>query len=264
MYVDSHCHLDYPELSSDLEGVFARAKAHKVERFLTISTELEKRGIIRELIEDYAPVFGTVGVHPHEAKKTLDQLLPKELKHALLDEALHPKIVAFGETGLDYYYEHSPKGAQHESFIAHIEAGLETDLPLIVHTRDAEEDTINVLKQVGCGRSRGVIHCFTGTPYLAQEALALGFYISVSGIVTFNKAEELRATLKDVPLDRLLIETDAPYLAPTPHRGKPNEPSYVIYTAEKLAELKDMPLSAIETATTENFFSLFNKVIREK
>ena len=255
--VDSHCHLDYEPMASNMEGTLRRAKDNNVKGFLTICTDLSKIPVLTSLAESHAEVFATIGVHPHEAQKTLPQ---QELFKVLIKEAEHPKVVGFGETGLDYYYAHSPRESQQAAFQAHIEAALECDLPLIVHTRDAEEDTIDALKIIGQGKARGVFHCFSGSAWLRDQALELGFYISASGILTFKKAEDLREVFKEVPLDRLLVETDSPYLAPDPYRGKPNEPAYMIETAKKLAELKEISFDELGTQTTHNFLTLFSKV----
>lgn len=255
--VDSHCHLDYEPMVSDIKGTLNRAQDHGVGAFLTISTDLVKGPLLKSIAESYETVYATMGVHPHEAEKTLPFA---ELLTHLKGEATHPKVVGFGETGLDYYYSHSPAGPQKEAFKAHIEAALACDLPLIVHTRQADEDTISLLKSVGQGKVRGVMHCFSGSAWLRDQALDLGFYISVSGIATFKKAQELRDILKEVPLDRLLIETDSPYLAPEPYRGKSNEPAFIVETAKKLAELKEISFDALVTHTTRNFLTLFSKV----
>ena len=254
--IDSHCHLDYEPMASDIQGTLQRAKDRGINGFLTICTDLSKIPLLTAIADNHEEVYATIGVHPHEAEKTLPL---KTLFNVLVKEATHPKVVGFGETGLDYYYETSPRKAQKEAFEAHIEAALACDLPLIVHTREAEEDTIQLLKTVGEGNARGVMHCFTGSPWLRDEALKLGFYISVSGIVTFNNAEELRDTLKSVPLDRLLVETDSPFLAPQPFRGKPNEPSLMIETVKKLAEVKGASAEEVCAATTQNFLTLFSK-----
>ncbi len=255
--IDSHCHLDYEPMLSDIKDTLEHAKTAGVKGFLTICTELSKVSLLKTIAESHEEVFATLGVHPHEAEKTLPE---KELFSFLVQEATHPKMVGFGETGLDYYYAHSPIDAQKASFKAHIEAALERNLPLIVHTRDAEEDTIALLKTVGQGKARGVMHCFSGSAWLRDQALDLGFYISVSGIATFKKAQDLRDILKEVPLERLLVETDSPYLAPEPYRGKSNEPAFMIETAKKLAELKEISLDKLTTHTTENFLTLFSKV----
>jgi TatD DNase family protein len=258
MLVDSHCHLDFPEFAPELDAVLARARAAGVGYFLSIGTTLGKFHNVR-IVADGAPdVFCTVGVHPHEAKSE-----PLSEPDGLLKAAEHPKVIGFGESGLDYHYNHSPRERQAANFRIHCAAARAAALPLIIHTRDAEVDTIRILEQEAeRGMLTGVIHCFTGSPRLARAALDLGFYISVSGIATFRKAQELRETLKDVPLARLLLETDAPYLAPQPVRGKRNEPAYVVHTAKMLADLKGVSLDTLAETTTDNFFRLFTKASR--
>lgn len=252
--VDSHCHLDYEPMSLDITKTLEQAKQVGVKGFLTIGTKLTNFLTVAQIAENNENVFASVGVHPHEA----DTISKEHDLVALLKKAAEsPKVVAFGETGLDYYYENSPVDIQKMAFREHIQAAVECDLPLIVHTRDAEVDTISLLKEQS--QARGVLHCFSGSPWLRDQALELGFYISVSGIVTFKKAEDLRNTIKDVPLDRLLLETDSPFLAPEPYRGKPNEPSYMVKTAERLAALKDVAFDDICKQTTQNFLTLFNK-----
>lgn len=255
--IDSHCHLDYEVLSSDMEGVLKRARDKGVKGFLTICTELSKIPVLAAIAESHGDVFATLGVHPHEVEKTLPE---KELFDVLVQGATHPKMVGFGETGLDYYYTHSPKADQQSAFKTHIEAALACDLPLIVHTRDAEVDTIDMIKTIGQGKARGVIHCFSGSAWLRDQALELGFYISASGILTFKSAEAIREHFKDVPFDRLLVETDSPYLAPVPYRGKSNEPAFVVETAKALAELRQVSFEELCVQTTENFLRLFSKV----
>jgi TatD DNase family protein len=255
MLVDSHCHLDFPEFLPELEAVLARARDAGVGHFLTIGTELEAFPRIRSIAETAEDIHCTVGVHPHSAAKEI-----LESPEILLRESEHPKVVAFGETGLDFHYNNSPRVEQIADFRVHIAAARQASLPLIVHTRDAEDDTIAILtEEMEIGAFTGVIHCFTGSDKLARSCLELGFYISASGIVTFKKAETLRAVIRDVPLDRLLVETDAPYLAPQPHRGKRNEPCFVVHTAAVLAELKGVSDEMLASATTENFFRLFSK-----
>jgi TatD DNase family protein len=255
MLVDSHCHLDFPDFASELEGVLARARGAGVGHFLTIGTALKRFPGVRAVAETAPDIHCTVGVHPHDAAE--ESLSGPDV---LLKESLHEKVVGFGESGLDYYYNHSPRDAQIANFRAHIAAACEANLPLVVHTRDAEDDTISILREEQeRGAFAGVIHCFTGTSRLARAALELGFYISVSGIATFKKSDVLRATLKEVPLNRLLVETDAPYLAPQPARGKRNEPAFMVHTAAMLAELKGVTAETIANATTENFFRLFTK-----
>lgn len=255
--IDSHCHLDYEPMAGDIKGTLRRAKDKGIKALLTICTDLSKIPVVMDIAESHEEIFASIGVHPHESQKTLPE---NELFKVLTKEATRAKVVAFGETGLDYYYTHSPQHDQKKVFKAHIEAALECDLPLIIHTRDAEEDTIDFLKTLGQGKARGVIHCFSGSSWLRDQALKLGFYISISGIITFKKAEVLREIVKEVPLDKLLVETDSPYLAPEPYRGKSNEPAFMIETAKKLAELKDVSLEELGTQTTQNFLNLFSKV----
>jgi TatD DNase family protein len=255
MLVDSHCHLEFPELAADLGGVLARARAAGVGHFLTIGTTLAKFDAVRAAAAQADDVHCTVGIHPHEA-----QAEPLVGPEPLLRLAADEKVVGFGETGLDFYYNHSPREAQIANFRAHIAAAREAQLPLVVHTRDAEDDTIAILTaEMERGAFAGVIHCFTGTKRLARAMLDIGFLISVSGIATFKKSDALRAAIADVPLDRLLVETDSPYLAPQPVRGKTNEPAYVVHTAAMLAELKGVTREALAEATTANFFRLFAK-----
>lgn len=257
MLVDSHCHLDFPDFAEEgITALIARAQAAGVGHMMTICTHVAKFPQILAAAEMSPIVHCTVGTHPHHAGEPAEAIATKEYLLALCQA---PKVVGIGETGLDYFYDTAPKEAQHKSFTTHIEASLESGLPLVIHTRDAEEDTIRLIRDVGQGKARGVMHCFTGTQKLADEALALGFYISFSGIVTFKKSDDLRAVAKTVPLDRLLVETDSPYLAPMPYRGKRNEPAYVIHTAEEVARVKDIPASELAKRTTENFFTLFNK-----
>ena len=255
MLVDSHCHLDFPDYAGHVAGVVARARAAGVGTLLTIGTQLSRFAGVRAVAEQFDDVWCSVGVHPHEAEKEL-------LNDAgpLLRETNHLKVVGIGETGLDYYYEHSPRAPQIRNFRSHIEAARKSGLPLIVHSRDADDDTIAVLEdEMGKGAFTGLIHCFTGTQRLADAALALGFSISVSGIATFKNSQSLRDVLKTVPLERLLVETDAPYLAPVPFRGKTNEPAFVVHTAKLLAALKGVGETELAAATTVNFFRLFAK-----
>jgi TatD DNase family protein len=258
MLVDSHCHLDFLERDGALEDVISRAEAAGVRRFVTISTKLSTFPTVRAIAERFEPVYCSVGVHPHEAEEE-GVRDPAEL----VGRASHHKVVGIGETGLDYYYEHSPRDAQKESFRAHIAAARETGLPLIVHSRDADDDTVRILEDEHAqGAFPCVIHCFTAGPALAEAALALGFFISLAGIVTFKKADELRRTAAGIPLNRLLVETDSPYLAPVPVRGKRNEPAYVRHTAEAIAAQRGIEPEKLIAITGENFFSLFQKVER--
>jgi TatD DNase family protein len=255
MLVDSHCHLDFPDFASELDAVLARARAAGIGHFLTIGTELKRFAGVLAAAERADDIHCTIGVHPHEAAEE-----PLSGPDVLLEASRQEKVVGFGESGLDYYYNHSPRDAQIANFRAHIAAARDAKLPLVVHTRDAEDDTIAILREEQeRGAFGGVIHCFTGTARLAGAALDLGFYISVSGIATFKKSDVLRATLREVPLNRLLVETDAPYLAPQPTRGKRNEPAFMVHTAAMLAELKEVSQDEIARATTENFFRLFAK-----
>jgi TatD DNase family protein len=258
MLVDSHCHLDFPDYAGQVDAVLERARAAGVGVCVSIGTELKRFPGVRAVAERFDNVWCSVGVHPHEAEK---ELLSDPVP--LIAEAAHPKVVAIGETGLDFYYEHSPRAEQAANFRAHVAAARQTGLPLIVHTRDADDETIDLLRdEMGKGAFTGLIHCFTGSQRLADAAVKMGLYISVSGIATFKNSAALREVIRSVPSDRLLVETDAPFLAPVPHRGKTNEPAFMVHTARMLAELKGMSESELATATTENFFRLFTKVKR--
>lgn len=256
MLIDSHCHLDFPEFASDLDGVVGRARAAGLGAMVTICTRVTEFDRVRAIAERHDDIWCSVGIHPHEAAAE-----PAVDSARLVALSQHPKVVGIGETGLDYFYEHAPREAQARSFRAHIAAARTSGLPVIVHTRDADDDTIAILREEhAAGAFTGVIHCFTSTRRLAEAALDLGLYISISGIVTFKSAEDLRATVADLPLDRLLIETDAPYLAPVPKRGKVNEPSFVAHTAAFLAKLRGLPVAEVGRITSENFMRLFSKV----
>lgn len=253
--IDSHCHLNYDGLAERQDEVLATARTRGISGFLNISTRQREWDAIIATAERNPDVWATVGVHPHEADSH-----PDLGAAALIEAAAHPKVVAIGECGLDYYYDKSDRAAQRERFQAHIEAARATGLPLVVHTRDAEADTADMLaREVGKGGVTGVLHCFTGSQNLAERALDLGFYISLSGIVTFKNAKDLQETAKIVPQHRLLVETDSPFLAPVPHRGKTCEPAFVADTAAFLSELRDEPLSDLAAATTANFFALFGQ-----
>jgi TatD DNase family protein len=259
MLVDSHCHLDFPDFAGERDAVIARAREAGVGTMLTISTKLSAFAGVREIAEAFDDVYCSAGVHPHEA----DAEEGATDVQGLIALSAHPKVIGFGETGLDYYYELSPRERQQAGFRAHLRAAREAGLPVIVHTRDADPDTMAILsEECADGAVRGLIHCFTASRALAECALDLGFYISFSGVVTFKKADALRAIARDVPLDRVLVETDAPYLAPTPKRGKRNEPAFVVYTAAAVADLKRVTPEAMAEATTENFFRLFTKARR--
>ncbi|HEX8640515.1 MAG TPA: TatD family hydrolase [Allosphingosinicella sp.] len=255
MFVDSHCHLNYQGLVEDQPAVLARARSAGVELMLNISTRMSEWDDVIGTAEREDDVTASVGIHPHEADRH-----PDVDTAALVAKAAHPKVVGIGETGLDYYYDHSDRDHQRQSFRAHIAASRETQLPLIVHTRDAEADTYAILaEEMGKGRFPALIHCFTGTGAFAEQVLELGLYISLSGIVTFKNARQLQETAREVPLERLLIETDSPFLAPVPHRGKPCEPAFVADTAKFLAGLRNEPLEALAAATSVNFRTLFAK-----
>ena len=254
MLVDSHCHLNYPDLA-DTAGVIARAEAAGVRLMQTISTQRSDFAAVKALAEAYPQIYCSIGVHPHEAGPHAE--ISEE---ELLTEALHPRVIGIGETGLDYYYEHSPRAAQQVLFRRHIAVARQLDLPVIVHSRAADEDTVAILRE--CYETapfRFLIHCFSSSVLLAEESVKLGGYVSASGIITFKKSQVLRDSFAAVPLDRLLVETDAPYLAPEPHRGKPCEPAYTALTARKLAEVKGVSFDELAKATTANFFRLFSK-----
>ncbi len=258
MLVDSHCHLDFPELVEDLDGVLARAADAGVAVMQTLCTRLSKFPDVLALARAHDNLYCSVGVHPHNVASEAAATPEVLSEHARADE-----VIGIGETGLDYYYDHAPRELQRESFRVHAAAARETGLPLIVHTRDADADTVDILAdEMRAGAFKGLIHCFSTSWELAEKSLELGFYISVAGIVTFNKAEALREAVRDVPLERLLVETDAPYLAPAPMRGKRNEPAFVAHTAARLAEIKGVAPEALAAATTDNFFTLFDKARR--
>ncbi|MDB5708739.1 MAG: putative deoxyribonuclease YcfH [Sphingomonas bacterium] len=255
MLADSHCHLNYKGLVERRDEVLANARARGVTAMLNISTRESEWDDVVAAAESEPDVWATVGIHPHEADKHPDVDTAK-----LVARAAHPRIVGIGESGLDYYYDHSDRDRQRASFRSHIAAARETGLPIVVHTRDAEEDTAMILREeMGKGTYPGVIHCFTASDAFADIALDLGFYISISGIVTFKNARELQATAARLPIERLLVETDAPFLAPVPHRGRPGEPAFVADTATFLAELRGEPVEQLMTRTAENFHALFAK-----
>lgn len=255
MFVDSHCHLNYKGLVEDQQGVLARARAAGVSHMLNISTRASEWDAVIAVAERESDVMASVGIHPHEA-----DVHPDVETATLVEKAQHPRVIGIGESGLDYYYDHSERARQRDSFRNHVAAARETQLPLIVHTRDAEEDTYEILaEEMGKGAYPALIHCFTASQAFAEQVLALGLYISISGIVTFKNAKELQDAARAVPLDRLLIETDSPFLAPVPHRGKPCEPAFVADTARFLAGLRGEPLETLAAATTANFYRLFSK-----
>jgi TatD DNase family protein len=253
--VDSHCHLDFDDFGGDFESVLARAKESGVERMLTICTRVTKFEQVLKIAAAADNIRCTVGIHPHEAENEPDVDVAR-----LAELAKHPKVVGIGEAGLDYFYDKSPRERQQEVFATHIEASRVTGLPIVVHSRDADEDTVRLLQEgAKKGGLTGVIHCFTSTQYLADAALEMGFYISLSGIVTFKSAAALRDVAKTIPHDRLLVETDSPYLAPIPMRGKRNEPAFVKHTASFVADFLGLSLPDLAAQTTANFDRLFTK-----
>ncbi len=258
MLIDSHCHLDFPDLAADLDGVLSRARAVGVDRMITISTHVGRVATYRALAEAHDQLFFTVGTHPHYADQELD-VTAEQL--ARLSE--HPKCVAIGEAGLDFHYDKAPREAQAQGLRTHIAAARMTQLPLVIHARAADEMMGDILEEEsGKGAFPAVLHCFSSGPELARRGLALGFYLSMSGILTFKASEELRAIAAEAPLDRLIVETDAPYLAPMPYRGKRNEPAYVRETAKVLAAVKGVTLEDLAAETSRNCERLFTKLPR--
>src|SRR5262245_16590659 len=258
MLIDSHCHLDFPDLAADLDAVVSRARAAGIACMVTISTRVKRHAEVLAIADRFPDVYCSVGTHPHHADQELDIGVEE-----LIARSRHPKVVAIGEAGLDYYYDNSPREAQARGFRNHIAAARATGLPLVIHSRDADADMAQILEEeTGKGAFPAVLHCFTGGRDLAQRAIALGLFISFTGILTFKKSDELRAIAKELPADRILVETDAPYLAPGPYRGKRNEPAYVVETAKVLAETRGLSADEIARQTTDNFFRLFGKVSR--
>jgi TatD DNase family protein len=256
MLIDSHCHLNYKGLIEDQENVLERARAAGIDLMLNIATRESEWDAVLDTAIRAPDVWATVGIHPHEADEHSHVDTAK-----LVERAGHPRVIGIGETGLDYYYDHSDRDRQQKSFRAHIAASRDTGLPLIVHTRDAEEDTLAIMRdEMGKGAYPGVIHCFTASGAFADAAMELGFYISISGIVTFKSAKDLHETAARLPLDRLLVETDSPFLAPVPHRGRPCEPAFVADTARFLATLRGETIEQLAAATSANFRTLFKKV----
>jgi len=251
MLVDSHCHLDFPELADKLDAVFELMRVNQVERALCVSVTLDDFPRVRKLAETYPNLHASVGVHPdyEDVAVTVEQLV------AL---ANHPRVVAIGETGLDYYRLKGDLEWQRERFRTHIRAARECGKPLIVHTREAADDTLRIMREEGAGSAGGVMHCFTESWEVAEAAMGMGFHISFSGIVTFKNAKGIKEVARRVPLENMLIETDAPYLAPVPYRGRTNEPGYVMHVAEEIARLKGVPLEQIAQKTTRNYYRLFN------
>lgn len=260
MYIDTHCHLDYLQKNNDLKDIVQTAWDANVRLLHTISTRLDESSMIKGIADQFDHVYCSIGVHPNESSE-VTHLSQSQITDALLAEVTD-KVISFGETGLDYYYEHSDRATQHKSFLAHIDAARQANLPLVIHSRDADEDTVKHLQSDAAHGTKGIIHCFTGSPEMAKACLDLGYYISISGIVTFKTATQLQDIVRWLPLDRILIETDSPYLAPMPYRGKPNQPAYVVHVAEKVAELKDLPLNDVIAQTTQNFYDLCPKVLK--
>ena len=255
MFVDSHCHLNYKGLVEEQTAVLDRARAAGVSKMLNISTRASVWDEVIAVATREPDVWASVGIHPHEA-----DIHPDVETQTLVERTRHPRVVGIGESGLDFYYDRSDRDRQRASFRSHIAAARETGLPIIVHTRDAEDDTAEILaEELGKGAYTGVIHCFTGTADFACKAIDMGFYISISGIVTFKNARDLAAVAKDIPEERLLIETDSPFLAPVPHRGRPCEPAFVADTARFLADLRDEPVERLAAYTAANFDALFTK-----
>ena len=258
MLVDSHCHLDFPDFASEIDAVLGRARAAGIGRIVTISTRVKKHAQVLAIAENYPEVFCSIGTHPHNAVEE-----PDIDAKMLVAAAQHPKIVAIGEAGLDYHYDNSPRAAQAASLRQHIAAARETKLPLVIHSRDCDADMAEILREEsGKGAFPAVLHCFTGGRDLAFTAIELGHYVSFTGILTFKRSDDLRAIADALPADRILVETDSPYLAPLPYRGKRNEPAYVVETAKVLSEVRGVTADEIARQTTENFFRLFNKVPR--
>jgi len=256
--VDSHCHLDFPDFAGELDDVLARAEAADVRRIVTISTRVARHCEALEIAERLPPVYCSVGTHPHHAHEEIDVTTAD-----LVARTRHPKVVAIGEAGLDYHYDFSPRAAQEQGFRTHIAAARETGFPLVIHSREADEDMARILEEeMGKGAFAAVLHCFTGSRALALAGISLGLYVSFTGILTFKNSEALRAIAAELPADRILVETDAPYLAPARFRGKRNEPAHVVETAQVLADCRSVSFNEIAGQTTENFFRLFAKVPR--
>ena len=257
MIIDSHCHLNYEPMSLSLKETIKRANKDGVKYLLTISTEDKSYGKILKIITNNECVYGSYGIHPHEAKNHLTINSEEIIKKVKLSK----KIIGIGESGLDFYYNHSEKKDQIKCFEEHIIAAQNTQLPLIIHTRNAEEETLEILKKkLNQKNFKFVIHCFTGTKKFAFKLLDLGAYISASGVITFKKSDDLANTFKDMPNNKILVETDSPYLAPVPLRGKPNEPSFIIHTVKFLSKLKNLSFDDFSNITTQNFFNLFGKL----
>jgi TatD DNase family protein len=256
MLIDSHCHLDFPDFAHELDAVVTRARTAGIDRMVTISTRVRQQSALLAITQRFPDVYCSIGTHPHHAHEEAD-IGVRELVACSRAE----KVVAIGEAGLDYHYDNSPREAQERGFRAHIGAARETGLPLVIHSREADDDTARILEEeMGKGAFAAVLHCFTGGRDLARRAVALGHFISFTGILTFKNSEDLRAIAAELPEDRILVETDAPYLAPGKYRGKRNEPAFVVETAKVLADVRGVSLDAIATQSTANFYRLFAKV----
>ena len=252
--IDSHCHLDHEPLLSDLDNVIQRSKNVGIEKLLTISTSIESFSRVKEIVNQDEMIYGTIGIHPHETDNNLidSEFIVKNLRS-------NKKIIGIGETGLDFYYNNSDRHKQIKSFKIHIEASLKTNVPLIIHSRNAEETTFDILNEYKDKNLKILMHCFTGSQKFAEKLLNFNSFFSASGIITFKNAEDLQQTFKFLPLDRILIETDSPFLAPVPNRGKKNEPSFIDFTATKLADIKEIKKTELTNITTNNFNNLFFK-----
>jgi TatD DNase family protein len=258
VFVDSHCHLDFPDFEADRDALVARARAAGVNTMVTISTRVAQFAPLKAIAERYAGIYCSIGTHPHNAAEE-----PDVTTDDLVRIAADPIVVAIGEAGLDYHYDNSPRAAQREGFVRHIAAARTTQLPLVIHAREADDDIAEILtEETGKGAFPFVLHCFSSGRGLAQRGLELGGYLSFSGILTFKRADELRSIAAEAPMERLLVETDAPYLAPVPHRGQRNEPAYVVETAKVLADVKGVSIETLAAATSDNFHRLFSKVPR--
>ena len=252
--IDSHCHLDHEPLLSDLSNVIQRSKEVGIEKLLTISTSFESFSRVKELVNKDEMIYGTIGIHPHESSTNI--ITSKQIIEGLNENS---KIIGIGETGLDFYYNNSEKEKQITSFEEHIKAAIKTNVPLIIHSRSAEDETFEILNKYKDDNPKILMHCFTGSKEFSEKLLTLNSYFSASGIITFKNSNDLRETFKTIPLDRIMIETDSPFLAPVPNRGKKNEPSFIDFTSKKLAEIKTIQKSKLDKITTENFDNLFFK-----
>ena len=253
MYIDSHCHINFPELNQKIDEVLLNMENNSITHALCVSVTLDKINEILDLTKRYSNIYASVGVHP-DYEDIQEPDIDSLFKHSK-----NKKVVAIGETGLDYFRLKGDLSWQRDRFRTHIRAAIKSKLPLIIHTRNAQDDTIRIMKEEGANAATGVMHCFTESYEMAKEAIDLGFYISFSGIITFKNAESLRETVKKIPIENILIETDSPYLAPVPNRGKLNEPANVVFVAEKIAELKGVAVEKVAEITTNNFFTLFSK-----